>query len=356
MAGIWSKEVSGRWRPVPPSGYANEDALHDLIEQAPEMLPIAGSPELAILGREVWLGNSLRADLVAVEIQTGRPVIIEIKLAGNADRRHVLSQILEYASFIRRLDIGSFSEVLRPHLEERASKSIADAAYVASQDSSFDTAEFQSLLADALLTGRLRCVVVLDAAVPHLIDVMSYLQEMTSDLLSLDLVMVQSYQVGNQQVLVPQLMEADPSPLVGAVTKAVAEAVPIRGSDQFANSIAQASESSRAELRRLFEWMRELEERKLAILYTVEGKGRWALHARIPGQDRAMVSLWNANKSVTLTPYRSVMQSQAPLTLAHLDSAHPGSVGPNNSTLQGQDNPEILRLLEAAYLEASGVT
>lgn len=47
------------------------------------MLPLAGYPRLTILGREVRLGTG-SADLLAVE-SSGRLVIIEVKLAGNAE-------------------------------------------------------------------------------------------------------------------------------------------------------------------------------------------------------------------------------------------------------------------------------
>lgn len=92
MGGVWGADGEGTWWPLPASGFAAGADLHDLIEQTPEMLPLAGSPRLAILGREVELGRGW-ADLLAVETTTGRPVIIEIKLAANTDRRQVLTQV-----------------------------------------------------------------------------------------------------------------------------------------------------------------------------------------------------------------------------------------------------------------------
>jgi len=50
------------------------------VEQALQMLPLAGSPRLTVLRREVRLGSGF-ADLLAVE-STGCLVIIEVKLAG----------------------------------------------------------------------------------------------------------------------------------------------------------------------------------------------------------------------------------------------------------------------------------
>jgi hypothetical protein len=44
------------WQPLAPVPYSAEAVLHDLVETAPHMLPLAGSPRLTVLGREVRLG------------------------------------------------------------------------------------------------------------------------------------------------------------------------------------------------------------------------------------------------------------------------------------------------------------
>ena len=81
MTAIWGSDPAGVWRPLAPADYPAEAALHDLVQQAPQMLPLAGFPRLTVLGREVRLGGGY-ADLVAVE-SSGRLVVIEVKLAGN---------------------------------------------------------------------------------------------------------------------------------------------------------------------------------------------------------------------------------------------------------------------------------
>ena len=80
------------------------------------MLPLAGSPRLTVLGREVRLGVG-SADLLAVE-SFGRLVIIEVKLAGNAEsRRAVVAQVLSYAGYLQGLDpVQLEAGVLAPHL------------------------------------------------------------------------------------------------------------------------------------------------------------------------------------------------------------------------------------------------
>jgi hypothetical protein len=66
VTAIWESNATGTWRLLAPSRYPAEAALHDLVEQAPQMLPLAGSPRITVLGREVQLGTG-RADLLAVE-------------------------------------------------------------------------------------------------------------------------------------------------------------------------------------------------------------------------------------------------------------------------------------------------
>ncbi len=102
MTAIWQNDESG-WHLLSPTGFPNEEKLHILVEKAPHLLPLAGTPRLIVPGREVQLGNGY-ADLVTIE-PTGRIAIIEIKLARNAEaRRAVIAQVLAYAAF---MEIGS---------------------------------------------------------------------------------------------------------------------------------------------------------------------------------------------------------------------------------------------------------
>ena len=66
-----------------PTVFPREPTLHYLVEQAPHLLPLAGTPRLIVVGREVQLGSG-RADLIAIE-PSGRLAIIEIKLARNEE-------------------------------------------------------------------------------------------------------------------------------------------------------------------------------------------------------------------------------------------------------------------------------
>jgi len=87
MSAIWANSENG-WRLVQPVGFPAEAALHDLVEQAPNVLPLAGIRQLTVVGREVLLGGNY-ADLIAVE-PSGRLAVIEIKLSRNAEARRAV--------------------------------------------------------------------------------------------------------------------------------------------------------------------------------------------------------------------------------------------------------------------------
>ncbi len=81
---IWQDDGT-EWRLLAPTGFPGEQTLRDLVEEASQILPLAGDPRLVVLGKEVLLGNGY-ADLVAVE-PSGSLVVVEIKPSRNAKTR-----------------------------------------------------------------------------------------------------------------------------------------------------------------------------------------------------------------------------------------------------------------------------
>ncbi|MEU4390197.1 hypothetical protein [Kribbella sp. NPDC023855] len=326
-----------------------------MIEGTPGMLPLAGAPRLAIIGREVRCGREW-ADLLAVEVETGRPVVIEIKLAANTDRRRALTQVLGYAAYLRRLDGKGLNTVLQDYLRKQELASVTHAAKVAAEvdaDLTFDETAFELQFEDALADGRLRAVIVLDEAPPDLVDLVGYLQEVTSDRLALDLVVVTAYQIAGQRILVPQLVEPDRTQVtaeLAGTSKPTSRSEIVPGAEEFAKQIETAPPDQRSELRRLVQWARELEAEQLAKLFTSVGKGRWVLNLRLPGQARGMLSIWN-EKGLSVSPYRSVFEQEAPNTLDKLDKLIPGEIGRGNY-IRGGCGEDVLRLLREAYVEA----
>lgn len=56
MTAIWQNDGTG-WRLLAPTGFPDEQTLHDLVEETPQILPLAGNPRLVVVGEEVLVGN-----------------------------------------------------------------------------------------------------------------------------------------------------------------------------------------------------------------------------------------------------------------------------------------------------------
>lgn len=51
MTAIWQDDGTG-WRLLAPTGFQNEQTLHDLVEETPQILPLAGDPRLVVVGKD----------------------------------------------------------------------------------------------------------------------------------------------------------------------------------------------------------------------------------------------------------------------------------------------------------------
>src|SRR5437764_841267 len=142
MPALWQNDDSD-WTLLSPSGFPDEKTLHTLVEDAPQLLPLSGNPRLIVLGREVLLGTG-SADLLAIE-PSGRPVLIEVKLAKNAEaRRAIVAQVLAYAAFLHGTPADALEKLVSPYLRQRGYETIAGAVAEESQEAAFDPADFST--------------------------------------------------------------------------------------------------------------------------------------------------------------------------------------------------------------------
>ena len=353
MTAIWQNNGSG-WHLLVPTGFPNEATLHTLVEEAPHLLPLAGTPRLIIVGREVLLGNG-RADLIAIE-PAGRIAIIEIKLARNEEaRRAIITQVLAYAAHLWNLDQTALEQnVLYQHLQRRGYKSLAHAVESNDQEGSFDAEAFSSGVTESLKNGRFRLVFVLDEAPEELVRLVNYLETISSQLV-IDLISLSAYTVNGSQILVPQRVEAEhqrlePSP--STTSRAVGEGQLVDGAGDFIASINNAPETSKPPLRRLTDWAEKLEQERLIKLSTYHGKGgNFTLLPRLLADNVGLVSIYNNNGAAYLQFWRSVFERRAPKSLAHIEQSFmPIKQGNTTREVSG----ELLNALTAAYREAAG--
>jgi hypothetical protein len=352
MTAIWQNNGSG-WRLLASTSFPDEAALHRLVEQAPQVLPLAGAPSLVVVGSEVQLGNGY-ADLIAVE-PSGRLVVLEIKLSRNSEaRRAVVAQALTYAAYLQGQTLAEVEEnILRRHLLQRGYTGLAGAVAANIQDGAFDITLFARNIEESIGQGRFRLVFVLDSAPEELVRLVAYLQSLT-DLLVIDLITMASYSVGDSQILVPQRVEAErkskvverssPSPLLSTETGL------IDGSDAFSATIASANPEHQQRLQRLVDWARSMEREGLVRLKSYQGRGRWTLLPWLLTENAGLVTIWNAN-GASLSVWRSVFERRAPVSLPRVEQRiHPASLGQGSTVTNITE--ELLEALTKAYREA----
>lgn len=355
MTAIW-KEDEERWTLLSPSGFPDEDTLHTLVDRAPHLLPLSGNPSLAILGKEVAIGGN-RADLIAVE-PSGRLAIIEIKLAQNAEsRRAVITQILTYAALLRGMDADTLErQILAEHLRARGFESLMSAAQSSDQLGALDAEIFHEGLADSLRAGAFRLVLVLDQAPPELVRLVGYL-EAISDKLLIDLMTVESYEIGGSRVVIPRRVdpEREPVPTIRHNQRATSSAdtgIYNLGAAEFLASIETAAPDHRAALRTMAAWGAQLEKEGWVKLATYQGKsGRVTLLPRIPGENAGLVTIWN-DGAPYLSFWRSVFERCAPESLRRFDEdASLPRIGQGNTTKDLSSR--LLDELTRAYRESA---
>ena len=208
MPGIW-RRVGDEWVPMKAEPAPSEDALQarivSILDRDPEALPLAGQPELIVVGQQVWTGSG-KADVIAVE-RGGRPVIIEAKLHKNPEaRRQVVAQTLEYAALLHRRTVDDFEKILEKSLRESGHSSLADAI---GED---DDEQFYKELADHLARGSFRIVFLLDRAPDVLVKLVGYLETITEDRIIVDLVNALSYELGQEHLFQTQRIDPERGP------------------------------------------------------------------------------------------------------------------------------------------------
>lgn len=351
MTAIWRNDGAG-WNLLAPVGFSQEAALHDLIEEAPQLLPLAGSPRLTIVGREVQLGTGY-ADLIAVEPE-GQLVVIEVKLSRNAEaRRAIVAQVLAYAAFLHHQSPEALEQTtLGRYLAEHGMATLADAVAAGDQEKSFVPEVFSDGLATSLATGRFRLVLVLDAAPEELVRLVGYLEAVTNGL-SIDLITVSAYDVAGSQVLVPQRVEPGRLPLdQPARPSAAPHGELVEGAEDFKTVFALAVPEDRALVEKLYNWASNLGRDGLAKVSTYHGKEAITLLPRLAVENAGLATVYFNNGHVSLQLWRTVFERCAPQALARISERV--TVGTGKNVPRDVLTDEFLEELIEAYREAAG--
>ena len=354
MAGIWTEGSDG-WELASPSGFPAEADLHALVAEAPQVLPLAGAPRIAVLGSEVQLGSGF-VDIVAVE-EDGRPVIIEVKLGRNAEAgRAVVAQILSYAAYMQGLDATALRDTVASQLHAAGFQTIEEAAAANDDEGTLDPDRFREALDAHLAEGRFRLVLVLDEAPTDLVRLIGYLESITTDRIVVDLVTVAQFDVGDRTVLLPQRIDPERVSLTASSVprRTVARKSEVSpGADGFELALANSSEEVQEFGHRLVSWARTLEAEGLAVLTTAQGSALSSLRLRLPGDEVGLGNAFFDQTRVTLTLARTVFERAAPKSLPRIEELiAPQTVGQGRNVEPVTD--ELLAAIADAYREAAG--
>jgi hypothetical protein len=174
--------------------------------------------------------------------------------------------------------------------------------------------------------------------------------------LTLDLVTVTAFKVGEQAVIVPQRIEpakveAPSGPAKGAPARSGTGTTYSAGSAEFEAGIEASPAEHRGELRRYLEWAEGLASVGWATLRTGRGQDRWTLVPVVKGGDAGLVTIWN-DHGPAISPWRTAFAKWAPGTLIALESHQPPlQIAQGNSLKDVPD--DVLALFRAAYEEAA---
>ena len=357
MTGVWTNSGTG-WELSPPQAYEDEATLHRLIKENPQFLPLSGSPRLMLLGSEVQLGTGY-ADILAVE-SSGRPAIIEVKLGRNPEaRRTVVSQIIAYAAFLQGFDSESLEQgPLRKSLADAGYGSILDVVKAQDQEGAVDSDSFMASLQDYLEQGHFRLVLVLDDVPAELERVVAYLDAITVQVLTIDLITLRVYDVKGAQVALPQRVSPDLSATMpvtpsGRAGPAVSRGRLTDGPDAFRASISETTGETRDTFDELIAWAEDLASLPNVRLFTYSGIGRTTLLPKIMPDNAGLVTIWNDKQQPYIQVWRTVFERRAPKAIESVERViEPARIGQGNSLKS--ITSEILEALTQAYREATG--
>lgn len=357
MTGIWRKD-GDKWRLVTPSRIPDEDALQERIVDAivndPQALPLSGQPRLTIVGQKVWLGNG-EADVLAIE-GDGRPVVIEAKLARNQEaRRKVVAQALEYAADLHRMPVDGLEGILGSQLKERGYETIAEAVGAVEQDVIVDNKAFYASLSEHLARGSFRIVFLLDAAPPVLVKLAGFLEAIT-DRVVVDLVTISTYDVGIEQIFLPQRIDPERSPEpppVWSGSDRQGRTPPTEGSKRFQESISSATNRDQEGLlQKLVNWADALEKEGLCRWQTSETRNETNLLSTLSDRKAGMARINNASGTAYLWVNDWVVLEKAPSTSRVLEAVTGREMGMGGFRAE-KITDELLDALTQAYREAA---
>lgn len=201
-ARILLRKPGTAWHSPASTSYASEDALQTLLKEAPELLPWA-DPTGVVVARELQVPLSGPVDLVVVST-AGQITVVECKLLANPEiRRHVVGQLLAYASGLARMPYDVFAAAFAARTGQPLAAMVG--AMAANSGADWDEEQFRSKVTANLDAGRMGLLIAVDEITDELKRIVEFLNAHTvADLpvLALELNLIQDEGV---EVLLPTI-------------------------------------------------------------------------------------------------------------------------------------------------------
>ena len=268
-----------------------------------------------------------------------------------------MSQVLAYAAALQGFEIKALEQgPLRKHLAESGYETILDIVKSQDQEGAVEEASFDAALQDFLDQGRFRLVLVLDEVPAELGQVVAYLDAITENALTIDLIVVKVYDVNGVQVALPQRVSPDLSVAASATTSTKGrrpgpKGVLSEGIEVFRSSIEGIAGQDRETFDELIAWAEQLAALPNVRLYTYDGgTGRITLLPRIKSRSAGLVTIWNDNQRPYLSMWRSVFEALAPDSIEPVERLiAPIKIGQGN--VVRPVSTRVLEAITAAYEE-----
>lgn len=183
-------ETDKGWVPPVQAGYVDEAALQALIAANPHLIP--GLAQGAVTAREFPTAAG-PVDVVIVD-SDGQITVVECKRdASSQSRREIVGQALDYAGRLWQLPLGEFR-----------ARFAAKAGGLDPVDALDLDTERVGVLESALALGRFRLVLALDVLNDSLCRLVDYLNEHTSDSLTVVAMELRHWQQDGTRMLIPR--------------------------------------------------------------------------------------------------------------------------------------------------------
>ena len=267
-----------------------------------------------------------------------------------------MSQVLAYAAFLHGLDVAGLQQgPLRRHLEKADYGSILEAVQAQDQEGAVDVEAFSASMQEFLDQGNFRLVLVLDEVSAELERVIAYLDAITVQALTIDLITLKVYEVNGAQVALPQRVSPDigatiPVAATGRGRPAASKGMLSDGPDAFRASVEGASEEAHATFDELIAWAERIASLPNVRLFSYSGTKFHTLLPRIMPGNAGLVTIWNDNQRPYITVYRSVFGWGAPNSIEAVERAiAPVTLG--KGKIVSNITPHVLEALTAAYRE-----